>query len=375
MSVEDERATERVMDGTSWAELCDALKAAGQIVTAPEAPADPLTRAEGFRYLSRILRAALQTFVEHNDPRAPVLQRVVHETAKMGADNPDNVYLNAAISGEHRYRIVGTRGTVHFLSFATQIGHYGRGNGMPPTGQIDTSELSVRDDGTFEVWVSCERPERLEPGQSWLPMRPESGTLIVRQSRLDPREVTAELRIERVGGDPAPAPLTPRMLDEGFQSSAMLVRGASMLFASWARMFEAHTNELPRFDPETSNRFGGLADIAYYHSYWKLGPDEALVIDAQPPPCDHWNFQLNNHWMESLDYRYHRIHVNTATATARPDGSIRIVVAHRDPGVPNWIETAGHELGTMCFRWVRPEGEPPQPRTRVVRVDDVRSLT
>lgn len=374
-SSDDERATQRVMDGTTWAELCDTLKAAGQIVQ--DGPADPLTRAEGYRYLSRILRAGLQTFVEHNDPRAPVLQRVVHETAKMGADNPDNVYLNAAISGHYAYRIAGIRGTVHFLSFATQIGHYGRGNGMPPTGQIDTSELAVRDDGTFEIIVACERPERLEPGQSWLPMTRESGTLIVRQSRLDPKERIAELRIERIAaaGEPtAPAPLTPAMLDEGLQSSAMLVRGASMLFASWARMFQAHTNELPRFDPEISNRFGGLADIAYYHSYWRLAEDEALVIDATPPRCDHWNFQLNNHWMESLDYRYHRIHVNTATAALRDDGSVRIVVAHRDPGVPNWIETTGHTFGTMCFRWVRPEGEPPQPRTRVVKLDDVRGL-
>lgn len=374
MSEDRDRATQRVIDGTAWDEFCDALKRAGKIVGAPDQPDDPLTRAEGYRYLSRLARAALQTFVEHADPRAPVLQRVVHETAKMGADNPDNVYLNAAISGDYVYRIVGRRGTVHFLSFATQIGHYGRGNGMPPTGQIDSSQLAVRDDGSFEVIVSCERPASLEPGQTWLPMTKESGTLIVRQSRLAPDETIAELAIERLGGERAPAPLTAAMLDEGLASSGALVNGAAMLFAAWAKMFQAHTNELPRFDQEMSNRFGGLADIAYYHSYWRLAADEALVIDATPPGCDHWNFQLNNHWMESLDYRYHRIHVNSATATARPDGSVRVVVAHRDPGVPNWIETAGHAFGTMCFRWVRPVGEPPQPRTRVVALGEVKGL-
>jgi hypothetical protein len=367
-----DRSTQRVVDGTAWAELCDALKSAGEIVTAADQPSDPLTRAEGLRYLSRLARAALQTFVEHNDPRAPVLQRVVHETAKMGADNPDNVYLNAAITGAYDYRITGTRGTVHFLSFATQIGHYGRGGGMPPTGQIDTSDLKVRKDGTFEVLLSCTKPGELGDGQTWLPMQPDTGTLIVRQTRLDPKEAIAEMKIERAGG--APSPLTPQQLDEGFQSSAMLVRGAAMLFASWVKMFQAHTNELPRFDPEISNRFGGLADIAYYHSYWRLAPDEALVIDATPPECDHWNFQLNNHWMESLDYRYHHIHVNSHTAKKRSDGSIRVVVAHVDPGVPNWIETAGHEFGTMCFRWVRPVGEPPRPACRVMKVGDVKGL-
>jgi hypothetical protein len=375
MSSGEERAGARVVDGTAWNELCDALKAAGQIVLAPEQPSDPLTRAEGFRYLSRLTRAALQTFVEHNDPLAPVLQRVVHETAKMGADNPDNVYLNAAVSGAQRYRVSGRRGTVRFLSFSTQIGHYGRGNGMPPTGQLDSSALAVRPDGTFEVLLASERPAQLPPGQSWLPMSSETGTLIVRQTRLDPRETLAELVIAREGatGDPPP-PLSATALDAGLASAAMLVGGAAALFSSWAQMFQAHVNRLPRFNQELSNRFGGLADIAYYHSYWRLADGEALLVEFPAHACDHWNFQLDNHWMESLDYRYHRIHLNSRTAHARADGSHRLVVAHRDPGAPNWIETAGHAFGTMCFRWVRPEGEPPEPSTRVVALADVKGL-
>jgi hypothetical protein len=360
------------MDGRAWNQFCDELKRAGEVVLAPEQPSDPLTRAEGFRYLSRLARAALQTFVEHNDPRTPVLQRVVHETAKMGADNPDNVYLNAAISGRYRYRIRGRRGTVHFLSLATQVGHYGRGNGMPPTGQLDSSGLATRADGSFEVLLDCERPQ-LEPGQSWLPMTAESGTLLVRQTRLDPAEQLAELRIERVGGEATPPLLTPEAMEQGLRDTAMLVNGASMLFSTWAQMFQSHVNRLPRFDQELSNRFGGLKDIAYYHSYWRLATDEALVIEATPPKCDHWNFQLNNHWMESLDYRFHRIHLNSRTAVKNSDGSIRLIVAHRDPGRPNWIETAGHEFGTMCFRWVRPEpwDAAPEPRCRVVKLEEL----
>jgi hypothetical protein len=370
---DDAEATRRVIDGTSWNELCDALKSAGNLVLRDQ-PDDPLTRAEGFRYLSRLARAALQTFVEHDDPRSPVLQRVVHETAKMGADNPDAVYANAAVSGAFRYRIVGTRGTVRVLSFATQIGHFGRGPGMPPTGQIDSSTLAVRDDGSFEVIVACERPAVLEPGQSWLPMVAETGTLIVRQLRLVPAERLAEMRIERVGGDPRPDPLTAERLDASLRSVGMFVNGAGMLFASWSRMFQAHPNRLPRFDQELSNRVGGLADVAYYHSYWRLGPDEALVVDVTPSPCDHWNFQVGNHWMESLDYRYFRIHTNSMIATPRKDGRTRIVVAHRDPGVSNWLETAGHAFGTMCFRWVRPEGEPAAPSCRVVPISEVAGL-
>src|SRR5262245_21773622 len=123
----------RLLSGTTWEQFCDTLKMAGAVILRDGSPTDTLSPAEGFRYLSRVLRAGLEAFVEHADPRAPVLQRMVHETVKMGSDNPDNHYQNAAIDGRYEYRIVGTRGTVHTLSFATQSGGYGEGRGLPLT--------------------------------------------------------------------------------------------------------------------------------------------------------------------------------------------------------------------------------------------------
>lgn len=360
----------RILDGTTWREFCQRLSDAGDVVL--RGPDNAFDRAEGFRYLSRITRAALQTFVEHNDPLAPVLQSVVHETAKMGADNPDNFYQNAAISGAHRYRLHGSRGSVHYLSFGTQIGHYGKGAGMPPSGALDGTQMHVDDDGRFEVIVSCERPD---DAANWLPMTEETGTLIVRQSRLDPeKETLADIHIERLDGDTAPSPVTAQSIDEGLTQSGQLVFFAANMFQAWAEGFQAHSNALPQFDPNIAKMAGGDPNIVYYHSYWALADDEALVIDATPPAeLDHWNFQLNNHWMESLDYRYFRIHVNSETATYRDDGSVRIVVTHEDPGLPNWIQTVGHHRGTMCFRWVRASAHP-QPVCRVVKVSALPDL-
>ena len=58
-----------------------------------------------------------------------------------------------------------------------------------------------------------------------------------------------------------------------------------------------------------------------------------MRIRFTPPPCRCWNFQLNNHWMESLDYRYHSIHTNSSLATPDDDGSgsYTILVCHIDP--------------------------------------------
>ncbi|MCY3812070.1 MAG: DUF1214 domain-containing protein [Gammaproteobacteria bacterium] len=366
---EDDLAAQRVVSGQAWDEFCDTLKAAGAALSFPGAPQDSFNQAEGYRYLSRLTRGALMAFIEHADPRAPVLHRIAHETVKLGADNPDNHYQTAAISGAYEYRIVGRRNTVTYLAFGTQAGNYGQGGGMPPTGYVEASELEMDDEGRFELILSTEP----QPG-NWLPMRAETGTLIVRQTFSDrATEVPAELAIMRINcpaEERRPTPLTPRQLDDGLKSASLLVAGASLLFAKWARDFQRHSNALPRFDQNVSNAAGGDPNIAYYHSHWVLAEDEALVIDAMPPKCEYWNFQLNNYWMESLDYRYHTIHTNKHLAHTEDDGSIRLVVAHEDPGLPNWIETAGHTSGTMCFRWVRAV-DPPEPATQVVKLGEL----
>ncbi|HYC56530.1 MAG TPA: DUF1214 domain-containing protein [Candidatus Binatia bacterium] len=363
-----EDAAQRVISGQSWREFCDRLKAAGEPVFSAEPAADAFSRAEGTRYLTRLVRAALETFVEFADPMAPVLRRAVHETVKMGADNPDNWYENAPVHGDYEYRLHGTRGTVPYLSIATQVGHYGQGGGMPPAGFLEAKDLQIGADGGLDLILSKEP----RPG-NWLRLADGYGTLIIRQTFLDrSRETRAQLTLERIGGPASPRPLTAEAMDAGLASAGSLVAACATIFPGWADGFRAHANELPRFDPDLSRMFGGDPNIAYYHSYWELAADEALVIETTPPPCDYWNFQLNNYWMESLDYRYHNVCINKASARLRSDGSVRIVVAHTDPGVENWLDTAGHSFGTMCFRWVRAEHDP-VPQTRVVPISELKA--
>ncbi|MCA9694391.1 MAG: hypothetical protein KC636_32745, partial [Myxococcales bacterium] len=297
---------QRVSDGTAWSEFCDTLKMAGQTVLRASTPDDPLTRAEGYRYLSRLTRTALEAFIERADPRAPVLHRPVHETVKMGSDNPDIYYEFATLDGQYEYRLRGTRGTVHHLVFGTYVGTYGMGGRAGQTGHLEGADLEVADDGSFTVSLSRAR----RPG-NWLPMQEDSSSLIVRQMFLDRHsERRAELTLERVGGDGLPTPLTPAGFESALGVASRFVLGCSAMFANWVEGFMRHANELPQFDPAVSLAAHGDPNIVYYHSYWRLAPDEALVIEVTPPPCDTWNFQLNNHWMESLDYRYYKIWVN-----------------------------------------------------------------
>ncbi|MCY4597637.1 MAG: hypothetical protein OXC19_22910 [Bryobacterales bacterium] len=368
---QDDVAARRVVSGESWNEFCDALNAAGAALSFPGAPRDPFSQAEGYRYLSRLARAGLTAFIEHADTNAPVLHRVVNETTKLGADNPDNYYQMAALDGNHEYKITGRRNTIAYLSFGTQSGNYGQGGGLPPTGHIESDQIDMDEDGCFELLLS-----RNPQGTNWLPMTSETGTLVVRQTFLDrDTEIPATLKIERINcseDECRPSPLTARDLDEGLKNAGALVAGAPLLFAKWARDFKNHSNELPMFDPQVSLAAGGDPNITYYHSHWAIEHDEALMIEVTPPECEYWNFQLNNYWMESLDYRHHRIHTNKHLAHLEDDSSVRLIVAHENPGLPNWIETVGHMDGTMCFRWVRAK-EHPQPRTRLVKLSSLRN--
>lgn len=355
-----------ILDGAGWKVFCDALANAGAVLLRPGSPAGALDRAEGCRYLGRLTRLALEKFVEHADPAAPSFYRLSHETAKIGCDNPDSVYLNAAISGDYAYRLIGTRGTVAYLGFGTYYGHYGSPARSGCSGHLDAGDLSLGPDGSFEIVLSRDPA----PG-NWLPLESDSSMLIVRQNFLDrARERPADLRIERIGAKGPAAPLSAAALARGLTDAARFVSGTATLFADWAEGFARQPNTLLPMDPAITGGAHGDPNIAFHMGYWRLAPGEALLVEMTPPACDFWNFQINNHWMESLDYRHHRIHLNAHTVRLRADGSVRIVVAHRDPGVPNWIETAGHAHGTMGLRWIKAASHP-TPDCRVAPHEEI----
>lgn len=355
-------AEQRIVDGTAWRDFCRALEDAGQVILREGTPGDAFTRAEGLRYLTRLLRAGLESHVESSDVRYPRFFQLSNETIKIGNDNPDNVYHNANVSGAYEYRITGTRGGVPYLSFGTKAGGYEKDASLRPTGQLDLAQIECAPDGSFEIRVSCEKQPR-----NWLPMQPDTRSLVVRQTfARREQEEPARYRIECLNPD-ASDTLRVEEIEPALQRAAAFVKGTAGLFADWMQAFQAHSNQLPPNDQQMCQRAGGDANITYHNSHWQLGPDEALLIELTPPECAAWNLQIGNYWMESLDYRHHRIHLNKSTAVAEPDGSVRIVLAHRNPGPawPNWLETCDHAQGAMLLRYIGAREQPPVA-TRVV---------
>lgn len=356
-------AEQRVVDGTTWNEFCDQLKAAGQLIQRPETPNDPFNKAEGYRYLIRRLRSSLDSALEYGDALFPRLQESPNEGAKLGADNPDNLYQSCRLDSRYTYQISGNRGTVDFLAFSTKFANYGKGGNLEPNGYLDSRDLQCDPDGHFVLTISRERKSG-----NWLSMDEQSNFLIVRQTFQDAsRETPATLEIECLDATGKPAPFSAEKLERGLRSAIMSLGDRLDLFVDWAHSYRNHVNELPHIDQEVCQVAGGDPSIYYFHSQWKLAPDEALLITARTiPDCQTWNFQLDNWWMESLDFFNHTIHINKHTAEYEKDGSVRLVVAHEDPGMPNWIDTASHLDGTMCWRWIG-ASEHPGLETKVVK--------
>jgi hypothetical protein len=345
----------------AWSRFCQALEKAGEVVLS--GPDTPLDRAEGYRYLARLTREMLYSCLDNADPDFPRFHEL--DLVKIGADNPDNVYLSANIRGDRTYRITGTRGTIAYFSIGSKANRYAKDGTMASTGELSDADLTIAPDGTVEIIASA-----AEQDGNWLPLAPDSTGLVVRQTYLDrATEVPGTWHIEQIGGPAEPAGLTPEFLGKALGRAALSVHGTAATFAHWTRTFMARPNELPDFGQEMFQRAGGDPEIFYLHGYWTLRPGEAWVIETEVPDCPYWNFQLDNWWMESLDHR-RKITVNKHTAVL-DDGRLTIVVAERDPGVGNWIDTCGHSSGTALLRWLGATDHP-IPKCRVVALEEVR---
>jgi len=61
--------------------------------------------------------------------------------------------------------------------------------------------------------------------------------------------------------------------------------------------------------------------------------------------------------MQTLDYRFRRTSLNRAQLHFEPDGSFRVAIACRDPGLPNWLDTKA-TASASCLAHLLPEVEP-----------------
>jgi hypothetical protein len=366
----------RRVAAAAWVDYCEKLKGAADLLVRGDIPISELDLAEGLRYLAHLSVAAIQRVLDGADPARPTVYLLCDERIKSGGDNPDNRYYVAAVSNAYEYELTGRfDGCTYYSIVALDRKDMTAGLTAEERARriaavrLDSETLAADADGIVRVRISS----RGVAGNH-LRIDEHSNMVIIRCTVEQLGVSDIKVSVRRVDGKPAAAQLTLGGVRERLEAAAEHVLETSRYFADWTAGFQRHLNRLPLGDQDYLRSTGGDPNILYYLSAWSLEADQALAVRLpQIPPCQTWNFQLCNVWMESLDYTCARIHVNATTAQRDADGGVTIVVCGQDPSHPNWLDTTGHEAGTMCMRFTG-AAYPAVAETSLVPLDEARGL-
>ena len=349
-----------------WDAFCDNLKDVGSIIES-ESSLSEIDQAEGYRYLLRLMRLALEMNLEHSNPTSPSFYNLSHETAKIGADNPDNIYLNANIDGEQAYKIYGNIGELDYLSFGIKENRYSEDGTMISLGEIDMRDMEIENSGDFILYLGG-----AETSKNYLPMPKSANMLIVRQTYKNRiKQTHAKINIKNLDSKPIPELLTTEKLENQLNQTLAFVSGTASTFLKWVNEFKLnHKNSLPLGDQSFFQAAGGDPKICYLHGYYEFNEDECLQIITDIPECEYWNFQLENYWMESLDYRHYPIHINDSSASLEDDNSIIITISHSPINIKNNLITEGRNNGAMLLRWIG-STDNPIPEVKIKKIKSI----
>lgn len=347
--------------------LLDALQASRALIVS-ETAEEGTDRAEGLRHLVRLVEMQNARATDDHDAAHPHVSRCPSLVCKVGFDNPDFTYINVGpISPEYNYRVFGKRGTVPYLSMQVFD------NPLGGTEFMTSEELVVQPDGRYEIILSAEEPEG---AANWMRLKDTAFFFILRNGFYDwNAEVEASVQVEVVAGPMSgPVPhLTPAEFAGDMARLSTRIRSIPISILNARDTWP--TNDLNEPDPGAFGIEGaGIPTAVSSAGRYDLDSDEAMIIETPVPDVIHGGIQLGNLWVESIDYQTRQTSLNWFQSIPDSDGVIRYVLAHEDPGVPNWLDVSGHPRGTIFMRWQSPSAEsyPLKPNVSVVRFDQIR---
>ena len=351
-----------------WQRLLQTLGAAGDIIVGPLGGKSDRERAEGFRHLLRVLSIASEMLLEKGDPSRPAFTRWMNPNRKMLGDNPRTIYDAAVVAPSYTYRISGQRGTATYLGICV----YGTAadGSRRIISNIDDVDMGIADDGTFTVTVALDPPD----AGAFLSLDGDATDLMVRQYFTDhTAEEPATYTIETVPDHGPPPPLSEDQVARRLQAVAAYVHDIVEVEATLSALVASVTPAQLRAGSEFVDSEGNVTDppvdpaviarvmptpaISYAGSWFdNLRADEIFVVEGAAPTCRYWSIQLLTRWMESGDYEHHPVFLTGRDIRTDHSGHFRVVIAHEDPGVPNWIATTGIRNANVAVRALLAEG-------------------
>lgn len=337
----------------------------------------PDDAAEGLRVILHHLATGLETQFE-DDAAAPVFRSIVTPWRKALGDNADAMYHDAKVDPAGTYRVSGRSAGAVYVSVTVEAGAEDGGFPTGTVGVLNDTGFDIDADGRFAFTLGGPARDR-----NWLALDPKASRLTVRHYWEQPHPPAGPpapdlaMRIECLGGV-APAPRAPsdETVANAIDRMATYVRSRTVDCIARPGQGEPppFVSRIPNVFPppvKPGKHALAAADAAYSMAPYVLGPDEALVITGRWPDCRCANVNLWNRQLQTFDYLRHRVSLNRAQTKLEADGSFRVVIAHRDPGTPNWLDTEGRSFGLVFWRFMLPEGEIETPQATVVAFNDL----
>jgi hypothetical protein len=333
----------------------------------PDMQSDPQVQQE-------VARLALESLASGSidaiggDGDFPAFLPTIGQLLNVGQPNADTIYRSTRVTPGATYRLRGTRGSLRLAN----IGQVVPRNAETGAGRayLDINKLRVDAKGRFDVLVSTTKPKGYKG--DWWELRPAATRLMLRLVSSDwDKEVEPTIAIERVDkpmGRPraSAADLEARL--RGLQQSTDMM---ALLFVDHVEKLraEGYVNKFKVFDV---SQMGGLVGQFYYEGAYDLRDDEALIVEVKEPAhCPYRSLILTNELYETIDWVNNQSSLNGSQAATDQDGVLRIVISAKDPGVPNWMDTAGHAKGVIQGRWTDCDTNP-VPGIRKIALADIR---
>ena len=390
----------------AWNHFADELKRVGAKLVGPTGARGPRERAEGYRYLVRLIAAAQELIFEADRAR-PALVRMFTPTRKFIAEGTDTLYHEAKLDAELAYKMTVRRGDDLFFSVVVYAEDED-GDKFIADDIHDAGIVFEDVDGeqVAEIHVSAERPNG---AKNWLKLDGRSPFILTRQ--YFPEFVTevdggkyrqAIMRIERIGdltppeeyGEDDLANGLERMaafMDDTLDSALGISAFVGLNMVAFERTDtsptrigsdgnlvlddESHQDYSPddlaeMVDPRVVASNLPAPGIDYVGAMFQLADDEAILIEGKDVPCRYWSAQILTKFLESGDYRYHRVSINNRQVEVDDDGTFRVYASHTNPGVRNWMSTQGYRRGQVVLRTLLAE-EDMGAELSVVKLADI----
>jgi len=295
---------------------------------------------------------------------------------RIGVDNPDTQYMGTVVdnsSGNEIYRVFGNRSnSVDFI-----LTLFDTASGTGGLGTLEDEDMVIAPDGSYEVFFSS-AALRDNSWDNWVELPSLEGIQIARrQSHCDwSTERPGEVHIERVGtaGVPSADPDANVLLQQ-YADATQVVQTQGPFWPAFASSIK---DNIPVNTATPWRPTGGLGITTQLSmlAWFDLEDDEALILRLPDEDvAAYYGLEISNFWGSSADWAnrhaslswglngtcqseesqptFHPaqqlIIANGGPFCGQQDAHF-IVISKQDPGVQNWIETAGMTEGLIAAR-------------------------